>query len=206
MYPLVAEITSAESPVKVSVKVASRVLGFSKQAYYKWCSCPVSDREAYDATLLVAIREIHEAQPELGYRFITDELHDRGFVVGEGRVYKICRRAGISSIISRKKRKGSRSKPASADDLIKREFKASKPNVAWLTDITEHPTRQGKVYACAIKDVYSNRIVGLAVADRMTSSLATNALHDAAALRGPANIQGCIIHSDRGSQFQSHAF
>ena len=125
MYPLVFEITSPDSPVKVSVKVASRVLGFSKQAYYKWLKKPVSDRDAFDLELLEVIREIHEEEPEFGYRFITDELHSRGYMVGEGRVNKICSRAGIRSTIYRRKRSSSRSAPASVDDLIRRKLKTA---------------------------------------------------------------------------------
>jgi putative transposase len=89
------------------------------------------------------------------------------------------------------------------DDKVERNFTADAPNVLWLTDITEHKTGEGKLYLCAIKDVCSNRIVGYAMNDRMTASLAVSALRNAIALRSPA---GTIVHSDRGSQFRSHAF
>ncbi len=70
----------------------------------------------------------------------------------------------------------------------------------WLTGISEHPTRAGKVYLCAVKDVYSNKIVGYSIDSRMKSSLAVSALRNAIALRSPV---GTIVHSDRGSQFRS---
>jgi len=73
----------------------------------------------------------------------------------------------------------------------------------WLTDITEHPTAEGKLYRCAIKDCYSNRIVGYSLDSRMKAALAVSALRNAVALRGPA---GTVVHSDRGSQFRSRAF
>jgi transposase InsO family protein len=73
----------------------------------------------------------------------------------------------------------------------------------WLTDITEHPTTGGKLYLCAIKDACTNRIVGYSVADRMTARLAVDALTNAVALRHPP---GTVVHSDRGSQFRSHAY
>ena len=73
----------------------------------------------------------------------------------------------------------------------------------WLTDITEHRTSEGKLYLCAIKDLYSNRIVGYALDERMRASLAVRALRNAIRLREP---QGTIVHSDRGSQFRSKAF
>lgn len=77
-------------------------------------------------------------------------------------------------------------------------------NELWLTDITEHRTGEGKLYLCAIKDVYSNRIVGYSIDSRMKPRLAVAALNNAAARRG--DIAGCVIHSDRGSQFRSRKF
>ncbi len=74
----------------------------------------------------------------------------------------------------------------------------------WLTDITEHWTDEGKLYECAIKDVWSNRIVGYSISDRMESKIAVDALNMAVARRG--DVTGCIVHSDRGSQFRSRKF
>ena len=68
----------------------------------------------------------------------------------------------------------------------------------WLTDITEHPTLEGKLYCCAIKDVFSNRIVGYALDERMTAALAVSALRSAIARRQPHGT--VVVHSDRGSQ------
>ena len=72
------------------------------------------------------------------------------------------------------------------DDLVDREFTATGAEPLWLTDITEHPTGEGKLYLCAIKDVYSNRIVGYSMDSRMTAALAVAALRNAIALRSPA--------------------
>ena len=74
----------------------------------------------------------------------------------------------------------------------------------WLADITEHKTAEGKLYLCAIKDVFSNRIVGYSISDRMKSRLAVDALNSAVARRG--EVAGCILHTDRGSQFRSRKF
>lgn len=79
----------------------------------------------------------------------------------------------------------------------------SAPSRAWLTDITEHRTTEGKLYCCAIKDVFSNRIVGYSISDRMTATLAIDAVRDAVARRG--DVAGCILYADRGSQFRSRA-
>ncbi len=84
------------------------------------------------------------------------------------------------------------------DDLVRRVFTADGPSRLWLTDITEHRTAEGKLYLCAVKDVYSRRIVGYSIGDRMKASLAVAALNNAVARRG--DTAGCILHSDRGSQ------
>jgi len=84
------------------------------------------------------------------------------------------------------------------DDLVRRDFTATGPNRLWLADITEHRTGEGKLYLCAIKDVWSNRIVGYCIDSRMKSRLAVNALQHAARRRG--QVAGCVLHTDRGSQ------
>ncbi|MET7409400.1 DDE-type integrase/transposase/recombinase [Streptomyces parvulus] len=84
------------------------------------------------------------------------------------------------------------------DDLVRRDFTATCANRLWLADITEHATGEGKLYLCAIKDAFSNRIVGYSIDERMKSRLAVAALDNAVARRG--NVDGCILHSDRGSQ------
>jgi putative transposase len=87
--------------------------------------------------------------------------------------------------------------------LVSRQFTASRPDELWLTDITEYPTGEGKLYLCAIKDAFSGRIVGYSMDSRMKASLAVSALRNAISLRSPAGT--VIIHFDRGSQFRSHA-
>ncbi len=89
------------------------------------------------------------------------------------------------------------------DDRVRRRFTTQRPNELWLSDITEHPTGEGKLYLCAIKDCGSNKIVGYSLAARMTSELAVTALRNAIALRSP---DGTIVHSDRGSQFRSRKY
>jgi putative transposase len=108
-------------------------------------------------------------------------------------------------VFGKKKRgKNGKAGPSVHDDLVERDFTAQAPNQLWLADITEHPTREGKLYLCAIKDAFSNRIVGYGVDSRMKSRLATTALTSAVARRG--QVPGCILHTDRGSQFRSRKF
>nr|WP_249290997.1 DDE-type integrase/transposase/recombinase [Leucobacter manosquensis] len=89
--------------------------------------------------------------------------------------------------------------PPVHDDLVQREFIAAAPNEVWLADITEHWTGEGKLYLCAVNEVFSNRIVGYSIDSRMQSSLAVRALNNAVLRRG--NVAGCVLHTDRGSQF-----
>lgn len=80
--------------------------------------------------------------------------------------------------------------------------------MVWLTDITEHPTGEGKLYLCASKDACSRQIVGYAIDARMAASLAVQALQNAVANRSRVGVGTgrCVMHSDRGSQFRSHGF
>lgn len=85
------------------------------------------------------------------------------------------------------------------DELVQRDFTANDINELWLTDIIEHPTDEGKLYLCTIKDACSGRIVGYSMDSRMKARLAVDALDNAVTRRG--DVAGCIVHSDRGSQF-----
>jgi transposase InsO family protein len=201
-FPLVRELAALGFPVRLTCGV----LGFSAQAFYRWCSDPVSQRDYDDAHLVDAIRDVHSDDPEFGYRFISDELERAGHGVGERRVWRLCSEHKIWSTTTKKGQKGAGKRPGPAvhDDLVQRNFTAPAPDLVWLTDITEHRTAEGKLYVCAIKDVCSNRIVGYATSDRMTANLATSALRQAVARRQPTGT--VVVHSDRGGQFRSRAF
>ena len=199
IYPLVTDLADEGIPVALTC----RVLGFSKQAYFKWRANPVSQRDWDDAHLINAALDIHHDDPEFGYRFITDELAGRGVKASRNRVNRLCTVQRIWSVHSRKRGLNRRPGPPVHDDRVRRQFSADRPNELWLTDITEHPTAEGKLYLCAVKDACSNRIVGYSMDSRMTADLAVRALQHAVALRGPA---GTVVHSDRGSQFRAHVY
>ena len=201
-YPLVRDLAADGIPVRLTCGV----LGFSPQAFYKWRATPVCERDWSDAHLTNAIVDVHADDPEFGYRFIADELERAGHHAGEGRVHRLCRQHKVWSTTTRKGRRGSGKTPGPAvhDDLVQRVFCAERIDQVWLTDITEHPTLEGKLYCCAIKDLCSNRIVGYSIDDRMTAKLATSALRSAIARRQPTAT--VVVHSDRGSQFRSRAF
>lgn len=153
---------------------------------------------------------VHRDDPEFGYRFIADELTDAGLSVSANTVWSLCREAGIVSTVHRRRRSGKKAGPPVHDDHVQRRFTTHGPDLLWLADITEHPTGEGKLYLCAIKDAWSGRIVGYSMDSRMKSSLAVAALNNATATRSviPATAEqaGTICHSDRGSQFRSRRF
>jgi putative transposase len=200
MFPLVADLAAEGVPVKVTCGV----LKFSTQAFYKWRAKPCSNRDLDDAHLTNTLVDLHGDDPEFGYRFLADGLESAGHDLGERRVWRLCRDQRLWSTTTRKGRRGKGRGPAVHDDLVQRHFSAERPDQVWLTDITEHPTSEGKLYCCAIKDVFSNRIVGYSIDERMTAQLATSALRSAIARRQPAGT--VVVHSDRGSQFRSRAF
>ena len=213
MYPLVKEMAAPGALVRVPIAVTCRVLGFSTQGYYKWLKQPVSDRAVEEAELVAVLRELHEDDPEGGYRVLADDITELGYQLSERRVWRLCHKAGIRSVFTRRKTRYKKAGEAVHDDLCawtdrhgvtRHRFTAEAPNELWLTDITEHRTRQGKLYLCAIKDVFSNKIVGYSIDSRMKARIAVNALEMAVTHRGRPT--GVIIHSDRGSQFRSRRF
>ena len=202
MYPLVRDLAAEEVPVRLTCGV----LGFTTQAYYAWLAQPLTQRDLQDAYLTNALIDAHDEDPEFGYRFLSDELERAGLKTGERRVWRLCSQQRLWSTTVRKGRRGSGKTPGPAvhDDHVQRNFTAERPDEVWLTDITEHPTSEGKVYCCAVKDVFSNRIVGYALDGRMTTQLTVTALRTAVARRQPSGV--VIVHSDRGSQFRARGY
>jgi transposase InsO family protein len=199
MFPLVGELAVDGVPVTVTC----RVLKLCRQQYYRWLDQPVTDGLLAEAWLANAIFDAHTDDPEFGYRFLADEVRLAGHDVSDRVVWRICRDMGWWSSFGKPKRsKGSKPGTASHDDLVGRVFAADAPNVVWLADITEHWTDEGKLYCCAIKDLFSNRIVGWSIDSRMKARLVVAAIEMAVARRG-GDVAGCILHSDRGSQFRS---
>ncbi|NJP74502.1 IS3 family transposase [Streptomyces sp. C1-2] len=205
-YPLVRELAAAAAPHRVPVAVTCRVLGLARQPYYRWLASPVTDAEHAEAYRANALFDAHRDDPEFGHRFLLDEARAAGEPMAERTAWRICRDNGWWSAFGKRRGRGKNAKagPPVHDDLVRRDFTAAGPNRPWLTDITEHATGEGKLYLCAVKDVYSGRIVGYSIDARMKSSLAVRALESAVARRG--QVAGCTVHSDRGSQFRSRKF
>ena len=189
----------------IPVAVSLRVLKLSRQPYYRWRKQQVTESELVEAYRANALFDAHRDDPEFGYRYLAGEAETAGQRMCERTAWRMCRDNRWWSAFGKKRGKnGKRPGPPVHDDLVKRDFTADDVNELWLTDITEHWTDEGKLYLCAIKDVFSGRIVGYSIDTRMTARLAVNALNNAASRRSGA--AGCIVHSDRGSQFRSRKF
>ncbi len=189
----------------IPVAVSLRVLKLSRQPYYRWRKQQVTESELVEAYRANALFDAHLDDPEFGYRFLAGEMESVGQRMCERTAWRICRDNQWWSAFGKKRGKnGKRPGPPVHDDLVQRDFTADDVNELWLTDITEHWTDEGKLYLCAIKDVFSGRIVGYSISDRMKARLAVNALDNAVFRR--RDTAGCIVHSDRGSQFRSRKF
>lgn len=209
-YPLVRDLAADGIPVTVTC----RVLKIARQPYYRWLAHPVTDTELDEAYRSNALFDAHKDDPEFGYRYLLDEARDAGEPMAARTAWRICSDNGWWSAFGKKRGKnGKKPGPPVHDDLcavtdekgrIRHEFKAQAANELWIGDITEHWTGEGKLYVCAFKDVFSNRIVGYSIDSRMKSRLAVAALNNAVARRG--EVAGCVVHTDRGSQFRSRKF
>ncbi len=199
---------------RIPVAVTCRVLKLSRQPYYRWLAAPVTDAELVEAYRADALFDAHKDDPEFGHRLLADEARDAGQPMADRTAWRIASDNGWWSAFGKKRGKnGKKPGPAVHDDLCtvtdekgrtRHQFTADGPNKLWLTDITEHHTGEGKLYLCAIKDVFGKKIVGYSIDSRMKSSLAVNALNNAVQMRG--DVAGCVVHSDRGSQFRSRKF
>ena len=199
----------------IPVAVSCRVLKLSRRPYYRWLAAPVPEAEVFEAYRANALFDAHADAPEFGYRYLADEAEAAGEPMAVRTVWRLCSANSWFSVFGKARAKnGKRPGPPVHDDLcavvdadgrVRHEFHATAVNELWITDITEHHTDEGKLHMCAIKDVYSSRIVGYSIGARMKARLAVDALEMAVARRG-RDAAGCVTHSDRGSQFRSKKF
>jgi len=183
-----------------------RVLKLSRNAYYDGLVRSPSLRHGADEVLTTTITEVHaRSRGTYGAPRVHAELRlGLGVRCGRKRVARLMAAAGLAGVSHQRKRAGAGPLPAPHEDLVRRRFVASGPDRLWCTDITEHPTGQGKVYCAAVIDVWSRRIVGWSIADHIRADLVVDALQMAQWQRRPA--PGTVVHSDRGAQYTSWVF
>jgi len=188
-------------------------LNVSRSGYYEWLTRLDSPRAHENTLLLKHIEIVHsESRGTYGAPRVHAELVlGLGLPVNLKRVARLMRQAGIQGLY-RRRRHGCTVRDPDAQpstDLVNRQFTVDAPNVLWITDITEHPTREGKLYCAAVMDAFSRLIIGWSIADHMRTELVTDALGMAIVRRRSGNDspnKSTILHSDHGSQFTSWAF
>lgn len=189
----------------IPVDRACRVLGVARQNYYQYKRAPTTQTQLRRQWLTGLIREVHVAsRGTYGYRRIHAELTmGMGITVCDRTVWLLMNQAGIYGL-PRSVRTKRLSGVATADDLVNRRFHRLRPNELWVTDITQHRTKEGWLYCAAVLDAFSRRIVGWSIDSKADSTLVVNALDMAIRNRRPE--PGAIVHADHGTQFTSWVF
>lgn len=187
-------------------------IGVSRSGFYEWRDRPVSDRRLRHDRLTRAAEDSFESSSHVyGYRKVHDDLAESGqasLKCSRETVRLIMRENAWFSRVKRRSRRvlttDSDHRQPVAQNLLNREFSASRPNEKWLTDITYIETGEGWLYLAAVLDLYSRRIVGWAMDDHMQTVLISSALKRAVRHRLPD--RGLLHHSDRGSQYASEEY
>ena len=182
----------------------AKVLKVSRSGYYAWLKRPPSQRDIDNNKLLEEIIEVHlKSNKVYGSIKIKKKLKKS---VNHKRVERLMSENGIRSKVARKFKATTNSKhnlPV-AENLLNREFSADKPSQKMVSDITYVGTDEGWLYVAGVLDLCGKLLVGLSMSERMTKELVMNALESAYLRSGKKS--GCLIHSDRGSQYCSTAY
>jgi putative transposase len=189
----------------VPVDRACRVLGVTRQNYYRARRAPTTPTQLRRQWLTGLIREVHVAsRGTYGYRRVHAELTlGIGVTVCERTVSVLMTQAGIYGLPGPARIKRLRG-VVTVDDLVNRKFHRLRPNELWVTDITQHRTREGWLYCAAVLDAFSRRIVGWSIDSKQDSTLVVNALD--MAIRNLRPAPGGIVHADHGVRFTSWVF
>jgi putative transposase len=189
------------------VQFMCRMLGVSRSGYYDWRDRPSSVRNRADAALTKRIRKIHErSRHTYGSPRIHAELRALGTRCGRKRVERLMRKARLQGCMRGRRRGTTRrsKRAAAAEDLVKRDFAATRSDKVWVADITYVATGEGFLYLAFILDVHSRRVVGWAMEDHLRTEIVVDALRMAVWRRKPA--PGLVHHSDQGAQYTSLSF
>ncbi len=202
LYPIV-EALGVEGH---GMKASCRLLGIAPSGFFMWRQRPPSARTIRRAWLKDVIHQIwDQSRQTYGSRRVRAELADAyGQIVNKKLVQSIMRELGISGLPKRRKGRPNLKNRATTVDLVQRDFDRDGPNQLWMTDITEHPTREGKVYCCAVLDAWSRKVVGWSIDRHPTATMVNAALGMAIENRRPP--AGALVHSDHGSQYTSWTF
>ncbi|QKS70567.1 IS3 family transposase [Paenalkalicoccus suaedae] len=187
-----------------------RVMGVSKAGYYKWLKrkdLPETEREKRKKEIVKKIKQsFHESQGTYGSPRVLEDLDDWGYKISLKTVANIMREHELSALPERQYQVTTDSEhdmPV-APNLLDRNFHVEAPDMVWVTDITYIRTLEGWLYLATVMDLFSRKIIGLAIDKEMKTELALSALRMALHTRQPSD--KLIHHSDRGSQYCSRAY
>jgi putative transposase len=186
------------------VRLLCQVLEVCPGGFYAWAARPAGARQQRRDALVVQLKAVHrEMKARYGSPRLHAELVARGQICCVNTVAKLMRQHGLAAKTARKFRcttDSNHDRPVAAN-LLERQFEPAAPNRAWVADITYIATRAGWLYLAAVEDLYSRRVVGWAMGERIDSRLVVDALAMAVERRCPG--AGLVAHSDRGSQYAS---
>ena len=189
------------------VALLCQVLQVSRSGFYAWRRRPAAQRTRQNQLLGLEIAAIFaESRHRYGSPRVHAELRDRGQRTGRKRVARLMRRAGLRARERRRFRRTTNSghEMAITGNLLARQFSVAQPDISWATDITYLWTLEGWLYLAVILDLFSRRVVGWAISERLERGIALDALTMALRNRRPPH--GLLHHSDRGSQYASHEY
>lgn len=190
-----------------SIEKMSKVFKVSRSGYYQFIHAEQSTRSKEDDRLLGLIKMINQASRQTyGSPRIQAELRSQGERCSRKRVARLMKKAGIEAKMKRRFKVTTKANPQAiaAPNLLKQDFTAEAPNQRWVADFTYVATGEGWLYVAIVLDLFSRKIVGLAMEERMTADLVIKALEQAILHRQPK--AGLIHHSDKGSQYTSQDF
>jgi len=188
-----------------SVELMCRVLGVSRSGYYEWLREPVSKRGQEDARLLRLIRASFNASHGIyGAPRVFLDLREAGETCSKHRVARLMRDNGLRAVHGYRTRRSSIGKPSVLiPNVLQRQFTVSRPDKAWVTDITYIRTWEGWLYLAVVMDLFSRKIIGWSTSPTIHRELVLDAVLKAIRRRRP---KGTLIHSDQGTQYGSDAW
>jgi transposase InsO family protein len=204
-----AEKATEGNPDGYSVVLLCRVLKVPRATYYSWLASrpAVAERQRAEDELAEEIREIHgKSRGAYGAPRVHAALRRKGHAINRKKVERIMRQRDIRGVTRRKRRYLTKqdTKAAPAPDLVGRDFTAAEPGTKLVGDITYLATIEGWWYLATVIDLATREVIGYAMADHHRAELVTDALEMAA---GRGQLQpGCIMHTDRGSEYTSSEF
>lgn len=204
-------VETLKAEPNLDVKIICRTLKVSRAGYYAWRIRPESDRALESSELSARVREIFErSRGTYGAPRIQKKLAELGEHHGKERIRKLMVKGGLSAKPKKKFVKTTDSKHdlPIAPRIIQTENQETmpvKPNEAWGSDITYIATKEGWLFLAIFLDLFTRKVVGMAMADHMRTELVLEAL-DSALGREAISANGLTAHSDRGVQFAAEVY